>query len=70
MRLKSAPLDLILQANGEPTGDELRAQAREARHAATRAEINALPVYLNSNQRRNLRCVIEKANQPEQDCNQ
>lgn len=69
MRLKSAPLDLILHANGLPTGDELRAQEREAKFAERRAELAATP-YLNSNQRRNLRRVIEKANQPEQDRNQ
>ena len=69
MRIKSAPLDLILQANGLPTGDELRAQQREAKFAERREELAATP-YLNSNQRRNLRRVIEKANQPEQDRNQ
>ncbi len=60
MKLKSAPLDLILQANHIPTGDELRAQQRAALDARLAAERAAAPRLLNARQRRNLRRLLAK----------
>lgn len=60
MRIKSASLELILKANGKPTGDEIVAARLKAERDAIRAEVQALPKYLNSSQRRALRKVIAK----------
>jgi hypothetical protein len=65
LRVKTATLDLILKANGQPTGDELRMQAHETQAAKTAAEKAAAPYFLNSKQRRNLRKVLAKAQQTE-----
>ncbi len=67
MKLKAAPLDLILQANQIPTGDELRAQQRAALDARLAAERAAGPRFLNSNQRRNLRKLLAKHAAPTDD---
>lgn len=66
MKIKAAPLDLILQANNLPTGDELRQQKAAEIAARTEAEKAKAPNFLNHNQRRSLRKVIEKANRAEQ----
>ena len=60
MKLKSAPLDLILQANNLPNGDELRAQQRAALDVRLAAERAAAPRFLNAQQRRNLRKLLAK----------
>lgn len=63
----SASLDLIAQANGKKTGDEMRQETREARHVAARAaladtlqRLSAEPRPLKSRERRNLRRLMAK----------
>jgi len=59
--MKSAPLDLILKANGKKTGDEL-VQERIAAEKQSQKEFYARTgIYMNSRQRRALRKVLEKA---------
>lgn len=62
MRIKSASLDLIAIANGQPTGDELREAQRQAEEERRQAELAAYPRWMNSKQRRSLRRVIAKGN--------
>lgn len=67
MRLKSASLDLIAKANNKLTGDELRAQRKAEEDARRKAEMDALPCYMNSRKRRALRKVLAKAQLQEND---
>lgn len=56
----SASLELIAKANGHKTGDELRLDARDARHTAIR-EMHAAEVRpLTSRERYRLRAVMKK----------
>jgi hypothetical protein len=56
----TASLDLIAKANGQKTGDELRLEARDARHAAVR-ELHAAEVRpLTSRERYRLRALMKK----------
>ncbi|WP_343638961.1 hypothetical protein [Roseateles sp.] len=57
----SASLDLIAKANGQKTGDELRLEARDARHTAIREMHAAEPRPLTSRERCRLRAVMKKA---------
>lgn len=55
MRLKTAPLDLILKANNKLTGDELRAKERaDAEAARVQAIKDAGMGHLTKKQRKNL----------------
>lgn len=62
MKTKSAPLNLILEANGKPTGDQLLAQQRAGAEDSRRAYIDALPKYMSSKQRCALRRTIRRGN--------
>ncbi len=60
MRIKSASLNLILEANGKLTGDQLLAKQRADAEAIRRAEIDALPKYMSRKQRAALRRTLRK----------
>lgn len=67
MRVKSAPLNLILEANGKPTGDQLLAQqlaeakaARQVVKELRQADMATLPKYLSSRQLQALRRTLRK----------
>ncbi len=59
--MKSAPLDLILKANGKKTGEELIAERLAKEKAARDALMDKTGYFMNARQRRSLRKTLEKA---------
>ena len=58
--MRSAKLDVILKANGVPTGDELRANTRAEQAQRTEAEKMSFPNGTTGRQRRAYRRMIER----------
>ena len=61
MGLKTASLNIILEAVGKLTGDQLLANRKLEEEAKLRAEKDALPRYFSGKQRRALKRILKKS---------